>query len=57
MNIVIIGCGKVGSSLALSLLSDGQNVTLIEAEEDKCKKAANELDTVVIHGSGTDPYT
>jgi len=55
MNIVIMGCGKVGSNLASSLISEGQNVTLIETDEAKCKKAAEELDIVIIHGSGTDP--
>ena len=57
MKIVILGCGKVGTKLAESLLSDKHDVTLIETDMEKCKLAAEELDTLVIHGNGTNTKT
>lgn len=34
MNILIIGCGKVGSRLALSLEQDGHDVSIIDSNEE-----------------------
>ena len=56
MKILIVGCGKVGTKLAETLISDRFDVTLIESDMEKCKIAADELDTVIIHGDGTNPH-
>ncbi|MGB9937787.1 MAG: potassium channel family protein [Methanobacterium sp.] len=53
MKILILGCGKLGVNLASSLIKEKHDVTLIETNIDKCKIAANGLNTVVIHGNGT----
>lgn len=54
MHIVIMGSGIFGTNLALSLISEGHDLILIENDEEKCKKLANKLDAEVIHGDGTD---
>ena len=57
MYVVILGGGRVGLNLASFLISDDQDVTLIEYAEELCNKAAAELDALVICGSGTDTKT
>jgi trk system potassium uptake protein TrkA len=50
---VIMGGGKMGSSLASLLVSDGHDVTLIENDQGLCNIASSELDAMIICGSGT----
>ena len=57
MYIIIMGGGRVGLNLASFLISDGQDVTLIESDEELCSKAAAELDAMIICGNGTDTKT
>ena len=54
MHIVIMGSGIFGTNLALSLISEGHDIVLIENDEEKCNKLANKLDAEVIYGDGTD---
>ncbi|MGZ7209967.1 MAG: potassium channel family protein [Methanobacterium sp.] len=54
MYIVIAGGGRVGMSLASFLISDEQDVTLIESDENRCNQATAELDAVIIYGNCTD---
>ena len=53
MYVVIMGGGKMGSSLASLLVSDGHDVTLIENDQGLCNIASSELDAMIICGSGT----
>lgn len=57
MYVVIMGGGRVGLSLASSLVAKGIDVTLIENDEELCSNAAAELDALVIYGNGTDVKT
>ena len=57
MYIVIMGGGRVGLTLATSLVAVGLDVTLIENDSDLCSNAASELDALVICGNGTDIKT
>ncbi|MDD3985750.1 MAG: TrkA family potassium uptake protein [Methanobacterium sp.] len=57
MYIVIMGAGRVGLTLATSLVAAGHDVTLIENDSDLCNNAASELDALVICGNGTDIKT
>jgi trk system potassium uptake protein TrkA len=57
MYIVIMGGGRVGLRLAISLVAVGLDVTLIENDSDLCSNAASELDAMVICGNGTDIKT
>ncbi len=49
-----MGAGRVGIHLARSLINAKFDVTIIEKDPELCAYAANELDALVINGSGTD---
>ena len=57
MYVIVMGGGRVGLNLSSFLISDGQDVTLIENNEELCSKAASELDAMIICGNGTDTKT
>lgn len=50
MYIVIAGGGKVGRSIAVDLLADHHEVTIIERIEDRCEELLRDHDLLVIHG-------
>ena len=55
--VVIMGGGRLGLRVALDLIADNKDVTLIEKDEERCKFVSTQLDTLVICGSGTDRKT
>jgi trk system potassium uptake protein TrkA len=56
MKIIIVGGGKVGTSLALLLLEKRYNVKVIEAAREKISRLQQDLPAdVVALGNGTDP--
>ena len=56
MKIIIVGGGKVGTSLALLLLEKGYNVKVIEAAREKISRLQQDLPaSAVALGNGTDP--
>lgn len=57
MHVIIMGAGRVGLSLASFLISDGQDVTLIESDNKLCNNAVQELDALIISGNGTELKT
>lgn len=54
MNILIIGGGELGSMIAEQLIFEGHAVTIIEKSDDISKKLNEELDALVLKGSGID---
>lgn len=54
MKVVIFGCGRTGSSLALQLLSKGHQVTIIEQNPAALRRIGNEPPCPVVIGSGLD---
>ncbi|MCR5719644.1 MAG: NAD-binding protein, partial [Lachnospiraceae bacterium] len=46
MNIIIVGCGKVGYTLAEQLNNEDHNVVVVDIKEDRVKSVTNELDTM-----------
>ena len=54
MHVVVMGAGRVGLSLASFLITDGQDVTIIEKDENLANSAVNKLDALVICGNGTE---
>ena len=50
MKAIVIGCGRVGSTLARTLADEGWEVTVIELDEEKIRawvqKGAQPTDTV-----------
>ena len=54
MNIVIVGAGEVGLSVAQTLTTEGHNVYVVERSQDRAELAAN-IDVQVITGNGARP--
>ena len=54
MYVVIAGGGKVGRYIAVDLIADGHDVTIIEAIEDRCEALLRDHDLLVIHGDACD---
>lgn len=52
MNILIVGGGLVGSTLAEKLARDAHDVTLIETDPAKIRELSERLDAEVIEGNG-----
>ncbi len=55
MNIVIVGAGEVGRSVAKTLSDEGHNIYLVEKDEAQAKSIDEELDVQVIRGNGARP--
>lgn len=54
MNIMIVGCGRVGSQLALLLSQEGHNVTIIDKNQDAFKRLGATFNGVQAVGNGFD---
>ena len=57
MNIIIVGCGKVGETLAAQLNKEGNDVTVIDENPEKVKAVANKLDIMGVIGNGASRAT
>lgn len=55
LNIVIVGAGEVGRSVAKTLSGEGNNIYLVESNEAQAKSAGEELDVQIIQGNGARP--
>lgn len=54
MNAVVIGCGRVGSSVAKGLAADGWDVTVIDENEDALGRLGQEWRGGFVVGHGMD---
>ena len=52
MNIVIVGCGKVGLSLVEKLSEEGNDITVIDPDASRIQNVTNQYDVIGIVGSG-----
>ena len=52
MNIIIIGCGKVGFTLASQLVDEGHNITVVDISEENLEPAQT-LDVQMLVGNAT----
>ena len=55
MNILIIGAGTVGFSLAERLLRLNHHITVIEPNESLCSEINDKLDVFTVTGIGSNP--
>jgi len=54
MNVVILGCGRTGATLALQLSSRGHSVTLIERNPEALRRLGKTYPCRIVLGSGLD---
>ncbi len=52
MQIIIVGCGKVGRALAAQLSGEDNNVTVVDTNGDVVKTVANYYDVMGVTGNG-----
>ncbi|MBU4556431.1 MAG: TrkA family potassium uptake protein [Actinobacteria bacterium] len=54
MNVVVVGCGRVGSQLATLLSVEGHNVVVIDRDAESFKRLGTTFNGVTIKGLGFD---
>ncbi len=54
MNVIVVGCGRVGSQLANLLSVEGHNVTVIDKDGDAFRRLGTTFNGVTIRGLGFD---
>ena len=54
MNIIIAGCGKIGSTILESLVQEGHNITALDRDEEVINQITNVYDVMGICGKCTD---
>ena len=52
MNTIIVGCGRVGRSIAEQLNEEGHSVTVIDENYEALEKIADTQNVMAIHGNG-----
>ena len=52
MKIIIVGCGKVGATLAEHLNQEGHDITIIDKHWDKLKFISDRIDVLGVEGNG-----
>lgn len=52
MHIIIVGGGRTGAGLAERLIELGNEIVIIEADEDRVDEIYSELDAMIINGDG-----
>ncbi len=56
MNIIIVGCGKVGSTLAEQLAGEGHDITAIDTSSNALSRVTDTSDVMGIEGNGVVYY-
>ncbi|MEX2244196.1 MAG: TrkA family potassium uptake protein [Fimbriimonadaceae bacterium] len=54
MNVVILGCGRTGATLALQLSSRGHSVTIIERNPESLRRLGKQYPCRIVLGNGLD---
>ena len=57
MKVIIIGAGEVGFHVAKALSEENYDITVIDIDPIKCRRAAENLDVIVVEGNGASPNT
>ncbi|NOZ03944.1 MAG: Trk system potassium transporter TrkA [FCB group bacterium] len=55
MRIVIIGAGEVGFHVAKALSQENHDITVVDIDPEKCRRASEHLDVIVVEGNGASP--
>ena len=54
MKIIIVGCGKVGTSMLASLVDEGHDVVAIDNDATAITELTNVYDAMCVCGNGAD---
>jgi len=57
MKVVIIGGGEVGFHVAKALSEEDYDITVVDIDPRKCRRASENLDVIVVEGNGASPNT
>ncbi len=57
MEIIIVGCGKVGEALADELNEEGNNITVVDLDADRVNDVASKYDVMGVVGNGATHLT
>lgn len=52
MNIIVVGCGKVGQAIVQQLSDEGNDITVIDIDEKKVNEASRKYDVMGVIGNG-----
>ncbi|MCR5486695.1 MAG: Trk system potassium transporter TrkA [Lachnospiraceae bacterium] len=52
MNIIIVGCGKIGTALTSALSEEGHNIAIIDLDGEVVNVVASENDVIGVEGNG-----
>ena len=55
MKVVIIGAGEVGFHVAKALSEENYDITVVDIDPEKCQRASESLDVIVVEGNGASP--
>lgn len=54
MNIIIVGCGKIGTTILSSLLAEGHDIVAVDSDPDVISEISNIYDSMCVCGNGVD---
>jgi len=54
MNIVLMGCGRVGAQLAMLLDAEGHLVTVLDTDSYSFRRLSSTFNGTALHGNGID---
>lgn len=52
MNIIIVGCGKIGAALVMTLSKEDHNISIIDTDTDVVDQLASTADIIGVTGNG-----
>lgn len=52
MNIIIVGCGKVGGTIAEQLASENHDIVIVDNDAERLHQVGDMLDVMCVHGNG-----
>lgn len=54
MQIIVVGCGKIGSIILAALVEEGHDVTVIDSNPSTLTEVSNIYDAITVPGNGVD---
>lgn len=57
MNIMVVGCGKIGTTILESLVEEGHNITAVDNDPAALTEVTNVYDVIGVCGNGADCAT